>query len=465
MSTPDSIKAQIQSLISTANTTTGKSDTDLTAAITSLISGYGGGGDVAYNGLRYNEGTVLVENGIEVFVNHNSGFSPEIFILYPKFDVTVGSANEEVAFIGYYGNLLGGVYAKPLRFVLENRTSYTSSCVWFEASSGISNPTETRIRIPYRSSAYPFRVAEYGWIAIAEKGIQSGGESERSVKKLFDLTKTISFYGNTNLVEFADGIIEFDDTSNVTDMSNSFYGCSSLISIPSIDTRKVTSMSNMFDGCKSLKTVPLLATQSVWRMSRMFNDCESLEGVPLFDTQNVIQMDNMFRRCISLTSVPEFNTSKVKGMSYLFSGCSLLVTIPSLDTQKVTDMSYMFNRCTALVNAPSINTQNVTNMSYMFRGCTTLVTIPLLDATKATNMSYMFDECPALQEVRFVSGTIKVNLSLSASPNLSDESIQSIIDGLATLSKAQTLTLHATVKAKLTEEQIAQITAKNWTLA
>lgn len=45
MSTPDSIKTQIQNLISTANTTTGKSDTNLTTAITSLISGYGGGGD------------------------------------------------------------------------------------------------------------------------------------------------------------------------------------------------------------------------------------------------------------------------------------------------------------------------------------------------------------------------------------------------------------------------------------
>lgn len=43
MSTPDTIKAQISSLISQANAITGVSDTTLTSAIASLCSGYGGG--------------------------------------------------------------------------------------------------------------------------------------------------------------------------------------------------------------------------------------------------------------------------------------------------------------------------------------------------------------------------------------------------------------------------------------
>ena len=50
---------------------------------------------------------------------------------------------------------------------------------------------------------------------------------------------------------------------------------------------------------------------------------------------------------------------------------------------------------------------------------------------------------------------------------LSDETIQSIIDGLADLTEqtTQTITFYATVGAKLTDEQKATITAKNWTLA
>ena len=65
------------------------------------------------------------------------------------------------------------------------------------------------------------------------------------------------------------------------------------------------------------------------------------------------------------------------------------------------------------------------------------------------------------------SGTLSRNCNLSGCNNLTDTSLASIIDGLADLTggTGQTLTLHATPKARLTNEQIATITAKNWTLA
>lgn len=56
MATADSVKAKIQGLIDTANATTGESDTDLTAAVSRLIDGYGSGGasadsyDLLYEG-------------------------------------------------------------------------------------------------------------------------------------------------------------------------------------------------------------------------------------------------------------------------------------------------------------------------------------------------------------------------------------------------------------------------------
>ena len=67
--------------------------------------------------------------------------------------------------------------------------------------------------------------------------------------------------------------------------------------------------------------------------------------------------------------------------------------------------------------------------------------------------------------IEFVAETIKVSISFINVNLLSAESIQSVIDGLATVTTAQTLTLNATVKAKLTEEQLATITNKNWNLA
>ena len=78
-----------------------------------------------------------------------------------------------------------------------------------------------------------------------------------------------------------------------------------------------------------------------------------------------------------------------------------------------------------------------------------------------------FNGCYALEEVYFMPGTIEGSISFGHSANLSAESIQSIIDGLADLTgaTAQTLTLHATVKSKLTDEQKATILSKNWNIA
>ena len=66
-----------------------------------------------------------------------------------------------------------------------------------------------------------------------------------------------------------------------------------------------------------------------------------------------------------------------------------------------------------------------------------------------------------------IEGVIGKDINFSGAQHLSDASVQSVIDHLKDLTgqTAQTLTFHAAVAAKLTEEQKATITAKNWTLA
>ena len=66
-----------------------------------------------------------------------------------------------------------------------------------------------------------------------------------------------------------------------------------------------------------------------------------------------------------------------------------------------------------------------------------------------------------------VANSIKTNFVIAKSSGLDTDTTQSIIDGLADLTggETQTLTFHATVGGKLTDEQKAIITAKNWTLA
>lgn len=106
--------------------------------------------------------------------------------------------------------------------------------------------------------------------------------------------------------------------------------------------------------------------------------------------------------------------------------------------------------------------------SGMFQGSNVLEIIDgnPIDFTSCMAMSYPFASCITLVNFRVVTNSIKISFNVASSPNLSAETIQSIIDGLADLSSgaAQTLTFHATVGGKLTDEQKATITAKNWTL-
>lgn len=109
----------------------------------------------------------------------------------------------------------------------------------------------------------------------------------------------------------------------------------------------------------------------------------------------------------------------------------------------------------------------ISNFQSCFSGASKLTEIKgVLDLSIST-VNAGFDTLPELVEIRFKPNSIYYSISLNSSPKLSATSIQSIIDGLADLTSgtAQTLSLHATVKAKLTEAQIAAITSKNWTLA
>lgn len=88
------------------------------------------------------------------------------------------------------------------------------------------------------------------------------------------LDSTYDMYRYSNIVE-----PYLFDTSNVTDMSSMFYGCSELQAIPQFITSNVTGMTSMFDGCSKLETIPLLDTSNVTNMSNMFWGCSKLTNI------------------------------------------------------------------------------------------------------------------------------------------------------------------------------------------
>jgi hypothetical protein len=91
-----------------------------------------------------------------------------------------------------------------------------------------------------------------------------------------------------------------------------------------------------------------------------------------------------------------------------------------------------------------------------------------IDLSSSTSNAACFDNCPELVDVRFMPGTITKSLTFNKSSNLSDESIRSIVSGLADLTgqTTQTLTVHATVKSRIVALGLEGVITddKNWTL-
>ena len=210
-------------------------------------------------------------------------------------------------------------------------------------------------------------------------------------------TSLYYFFANLKKLETITGL-EYLNTAKVTDMSNMFWGCSSLTSldVTHFNTANVTDMSNMFWGCSSLTSL----------------------DVTHFNTANVTNMRSMFSSCSSLTSldVTNFNTAEVTNMGYMFSWCSSLTSLylTNFNTEKVTNMESMFFFCQALTTiyaSSKFVTTLVSNSSNMFNKCKKLKgEVEEWTNDKATDKTYAKIEggyfSGGIPRVKYADGTL-----------------------------------------------------------
>ena len=153
------------------------------------------------------------------------------------------------------------------------------------------------------------------------------------------------------------------DTLNVTKMRDLFAGCSALLELDLyfFDTSMVNDMSGMFKGCESLSELDFSSfnTSQVTDMHEMFKGCAALSALNLahFDTSQVTDLHAMFKDCQRLTTLDlsNFQTSEVKNMRDMFSGCSALTTIWSFAFRNCFDSDAMFYECTSLRGTANFN--------------------------------------------------------------------------------------------------------------
>lgn len=162
-----------------------------------------------------------------------------------------------------------------------------------------------------------------------------------------------------------DGCWQFDDTSDITDMSGFFSNCSYLINAPSMNTSKVTSMESMFYYGSNLK------------------------NVPQYDTSNVTNTYNMFYGCYSLKIIPSYNIMKVTNAKYMFMGCNNLEEIHMININTDFDIgpSSRFTREALLEIIGNLVAQTSGNKTLTI-GSTNLAKLTDEDKTIATNKGW-----------------------------------------------------------------------------
>ena len=251
-----------------------------------------------------------------------------------------------------------------------------------------------------------------------------------------------------------------------------FYQCRNLeeiIGIETWDVSKVSDVGSLFGYCAKLTNLNIAS----WDMSNcssffnMFYNCESLVDLDVsqWDTKNGINMQNIFNGCKSLKSLDLTNWTSPRAivMNGMFSGCIQLeeiIGIEGLTTNLVSLLNSMFSKCSCItsLNLGNFDACSATNLDYMFQSCTNLVNLVSMRNIR-DNISV--EECP----------NITVESILSIINNLED--IEAIEEWLSTLPLEQqeplpisrTLKLGAINLAKLTPEQIKIATDKGWSVA
>ena len=238
------------------------------------------------------------------------------------------------------------------------------------------------------------------------------------------------------------------------------------MTVGGLDTSGITDFSSFCEKNRiPVDDLDGLDTRSGTNFTQMFYQCTNLTTVPQLDLRNGTNFYHMFSGCINLTTVPQLDTSKGTNFTQMFYGCRKLKAV-ELDTSNGTNFGFIFYECREL-KAVELDTSNGTNFGGMFSGCYNLSTVKLTSFVAHANM---FGSCSALTNLT-VTGTITVNatnaLKLDYSSKLTVESLLSVLNALKDNTGGTTynIQLGSTNLAKLTEEQKAIATNKNYTLS
>lgn len=263
------------------------------------------------------------------------------------------------------------------------------------------------------------------------------------------------WFNNVNLMYGSCTALKFVCTDEVkaTTCESMFYGCTNLLEVPT-SFPNATTLQQIFRECKSLENLSISAPVAD-SCYQMFYQCTSLKTIQLDlgetrEANSLISLNAVCYYCTSLKSI-DVIMNKI---------CSTTQNGIMLDNDS-------FRNCTSLVKITGLNLayqQQLTSSNYFISSTTVRYMIAYnIGYNRFNNYSRNWNFSTYLPNW----GIEDVNepYSIGAAQSLKDSLITYSFDRASAGKVSCTLTLATAQKALLTDSEIAQITAKGYTIA
>jgi surface protein len=226
---------------------------------------------------------------------------------------------------------------------------------------------------------------------------------------------------------------------NVTDVSSTFEGCSSLTNLTGFELPSTcTAVDNLFNGCYALRTLsmdfgPSIQSGENWyppnletlNDTNIENGCIKMTNCSTLKNVNNLYINNgdysdMFNGCTNLTTLTLTMGANITGLARFIKGCSKITSNPFTEIPEscstieemfngtnITDISGMVfgSRITNATSwiPPNLTTANnvtIKNNKVKFKSCSTLIECNNLTFTdEVTTIDGMFNSCINLNSV------------------------------------------------------------------
>lgn len=355
--------------------------------------------------------------------------------------------------------------------ITENGTQEVLPSVGKDALSKVVINTEIPIK---EEQSKNVEIKENGTISVLpddgkvlnEVSITTNVPQDNTLKELLDATKNASYLFYEYQGTSVDGLIQYNDTENVEDISRSFYS-SKVVKVPELNTSKVKDFSYAF-AYSSINEFPNWNFSNAEDISYLLSQCKSLKTDIVINNLSKLSGDYCLngicqQNAVKSVTLNDLNPDMVYTLDNAFFDNGWLENV-SLNTTtgvpiKVKSMSQAFNYCNQLKTLPLMDLTQCKYFSIM--NCNTLESIPAYDLSNVISIS--LNGLYVLKE--FHATGMKVSFNISFSTKFTQEALVEILNNLATVTTTQTLKMGATNLARLTDEDKLIATNKGWTLA